>query len=114
MESKERIVARCSEGISPLRYVWRIGMEAANSSPQTTISPITAQNFSKTPISTRVTELDERGGQERRGATAEQLSDPGRGEASDDLRTRDDRRHEPGDPVGLRVPVQLQQVRLRA
>src|SRR5262245_37986030 len=57
MESNERIVARCRDGIRPLRYVCRIGCEAANSSPQTTISPSTAQKLSTAPISASVIAL---------------------------------------------------------
>ena len=35
------------------------------------------------------------------------------GEAADDLRPGDDRRDQPGDLVGLRVAVELEQVRLQ-
>src|SRR5436853_52365 len=45
IESNERIVARWREGIRPFMYAWRIGIVAANSSAQTTISPRMPQKF---------------------------------------------------------------------
>ena len=54
-----------------------------------------------------------RRGQQRRRAPRELSSDPRRRDTADDLRARNDRGDEAGDAVRLRVPVELQQIRLQ-
>ena len=51
-ESNDKTVARCCDGINPLRYAWRIGNCAANNSPHNISKAITSQNCDTEPIHT--------------------------------------------------------------
>src|SRR5918996_1340292 len=113
IESKDRIVARWRDGISPFMYVCRIGMLAAKSIDHTTTRPITGQKLSTTPSRPSVTVDSVAVAISAGGRRGEKPADPWRRHATEDLRAGHDRRRQPGDQVGPGIAVELEQVRLQ-
>jgi hypothetical protein len=111
-ESNDSTVARCCDGIMSLMYADRIGVTAANSSPDTASRASASQKLCTTPSSASTPAVAMVGQQHRTRTTAERGPESHCGEPTRDLRAGHDRCGQAGDRVGLGVAVEVEQERL--
>ena len=106
-------MARCWDGIIPFRYACRIGSPASVGQ-----APDHDQHHDDPEVVDQPDEREQRDAEAAReqqggGTPPEQRADHRGEQTADDLGAGDDRGHQAGDPVRLRVAPQVEQVGLQ-